>query len=616
MIPDLLDAYRNGWTLPFRGEIYEYAAGLNLQNGYAIKGQFDISRSKYLIKPFQSVRNPRKRETVILKAVQTGGSLIADLDLPYRIEHDPGDTLWLFQDDKFAKTYMNGRFLPLLKGTPSLQGWIEAAGRFGIGTDELRLPHMLVMIGGLNEGNVQSFSFQRVRLDEAWLAKSNGLIRQAKARVRAYPHTSHVLIISQAGVEGDDLDLEWRSSNMLEWSWQCPSCKKHQRFEWSAKRPDGSWAGMKWETNEFTRPNGRWNYPEVAKTARLECYDCGHQLDDTPSKRRLLDDTHAYEASNPGADETIDGFHWPAIANADISFGSMVQRYLRAKEQQELHGYTLPLMEFYQKDLAQPWNLNASVDYRRVSWEPYEVNSEWPDETFRALTVDCQKDFREFWYVVRAWANSGESRQLARGRCESWEEVADVQAQWKVKDQHTFIDAGYEQTKVAQECVKHGHVGLINGLRMWLCWIALKGVRQETFQHENPKTKLKERRIYGAMDYLDPNIGQGAKSQYRCPFIVWSNLHVKDILRRHRDAQAAKFLSLPDTSPPADVWGYTAQMNSEIMVQEVDENGRKISIYKPIGKRPNHYWDCESEQIVAALNRGVIGGEEFTDQKT
>ena len=28
---------------------------------------------------------------------------------------------------------------------------------------------------------------------------------------------------------------------------------------------------MKWETNDTTRPDGRWNYPVDAKTARLEC---------------------------------------------------------------------------------------------------------------------------------------------------------------------------------------------------------------------------------------------------------------------------------------------------------------------------------------------------------
>jgi hypothetical protein len=612
---ELANRWRRGWSLPFRGEIYEYAADLDLQNGYAIKGQFGIARSKYLIAPFQAIRNPRVRQVVILKAVQTGGSLLADIWVPYTIEHDPGDTLWLLQDDKFANTYMQSRFLPLLERTKSIKPWLQAAGRFGIKKDELLLPHMSVMMGGLNEGNVQSFSRRHVIIDEAWMAKSNGLIRQAKDRATAYPYTSKVLIISQAGVEGDDLDLEWKSSTMMEWHWQCPHCTKHQPFKWSEKRDDGSWSGMYWETSETTRPNGRWDYKAVFKTARLECHHCGHRVEDTPANRRRLDDTHEYRTTNPGADPTIAGFHWPAIANQDITFGGLVVKYLRAKEQHEEHGYVLPLVEFYQKQLATPWNLNTSADYRRVSYEPYDVVSDWDREAYRFLTVDCQKDFKEFWTTARAWAGDGETRQLARKRLESWEEVAAFQAEWKVKDQHVFVDCGYEQTRVAAECVKHGHVGSVGGRKVWLCWVALKGVRQETFTHTNPQTKISDKRVYSELDYLTPNIGQGGGG-YRCPFFAWSNLSVKDILRRHRDGEAAKFLSLPDTDPPSDVWSYTAQMNSEIRVKERDDNGKQVSIWRPVNnRRPNHYWDCEAMQIVAALVCGIIGDMKQEDEK-
>src|SRR5207253_11176787 len=122
----------------------------------------------------------------------------------------------------------------------------------------------------------------------------------------AFPYTSKILLISQAGIERDDFDLEWRSSSMHEWHWSCPACEKYQPFEWSTKREDGSWAGMKWLTNEITRPNGRWDFPKVAKTARLECLHCHHQLEDTPAIRRRLADTGEYRSTNPKADPTIE----------------------------------------------------------------------------------------------------------------------------------------------------------------------------------------------------------------------------------------------------------------------------------------------------------------------
>ncbi len=606
---ELLEPYRQGWALPFRGEIWEYGRCLDLQNGYAVKGLFDIARSKYLMEPFRALRNQRIRQVVVIKAVQTGGSLLADVWVPYMIEHDPGDMLWLFQDDDFATRYMAERFLPLLRSTRSIKPWIDSAGRFGVQRDAIYLPHMSIMIGGLNEGNVQSLSKRVVIIDEAWMAKSNGLIRQAKDRTTAYPYTSKVLIISQAGVEGDDLDLEWAKSSMSEWQWQCPSCKRHQKFEWNAPRTDGTWAGMKWETNEFTRPAGRWNYPAVAKTARLECFHCGHQVEDTPTNRRLIDDTHCYAPSNPTADESILGFHWPAIANPDISFASLVVKYLQAKEQQEQHGYLLPLMEFYQKQLAVAWNLNAADDVRKVAEATFDLSADWPEEAHRFLTVDCQKDLKEFWWVVRAWSKSGESRQLGRGRAETWDEIAEIQSQYKVQDQKVFVDCNWETTAIAAECVRRGHVADVMGRKVWRCWIGLRGTRTASFLHRDPKSGVADKRIYSPLTWLDPSIGKSA-TRYKVPCYDWSNLHVKDILKRHRDGRAAKFLSLPDSDPPTDRFSYTAQMNSEIRVRETDDYGRKISVWKQLGSRPNHWWDCECMQIVAALIFGIIGGEQ------
>ena len=200
-----------------------------------------------------------------------------------------------------------------------------------------------------------------------------------------------------------------------------------------------------------------------------------------------------------------------------------------------------------------------------------------------------------------------------------------------------FVDGGYEQTRCAMECVKHGHVGKVQVGRetkkIWFCWTLLKGSGLGTFTHEDDKTGFKDERIYSRLDWIDPNIGkekghsplaatdpalppvtgqvpsrvpQGA----RVPFYNWSNLHVKDILRRHRDQDhAPKFLSLPDEAPQSDVWSYTSQMNSELRDQVYDDKGRKTSIWRPIPRRPNLWWDCEAMFIAVCAIVGIIGGD-------
>jgi hypothetical protein len=611
--PEILDAFRSGWSLPFRGEIYEYGANLDLQNGYAKKGFFNVNLSKYLIEPFRALRDPKIRQVVILKAVQTGGSLLADIWLPFIIEHAPGDALWLMQDDDFCVKFLAERFMPLLRNAPTLQPWIEAAGRFGIKKDQLLFPHMSVTMGGLNSGNVQSLSKQYVIIDECWQAGNDGMIRQAKARTTAFPYTKKILLISQAGVEGDDLDLEWKQSDMREWNWQCPSCLKYQEFAMSLKREDGTYAGMKWDTNETTRPNGRWNYPAAGKTARLECFHCGHNVEDTPANRRRIDDTHRYGATNTGADDTIAGFHWPAIANVDISFASIVVEYLQAKEQADEQGYTLPLQEFTQKKLARPWRLGGQDEWSPIETESYDVNADWPDEKYRFLIADCQKDLKKFYVGVYACSLAGEDRELARETALSFDDVRAIQERWKVKDQRVFLDVGYQMTRVLRECVQRGHKGamVIGGRKrvLWLCWTGLKGSGQETFSHINPKTKAQEYRIYSPRKEYDVCEGTNMRLP-RAPYYEWSNLHCKDLARARRDGDAGlpKFLTLPDTLPASDSWSFNAQMRSEHRLVEI-KNGRKRAIWLPIKETlPNHEWDKVAMLQAVKSICGIIGG--------
>src|SRR5262252_7724875 len=147
------DQIREAWSAPFRGEIYQYASGLDLQKGYAVKGAFDINTARHLIGPLQAIRNSRKRLVSIRAAVQTLKSLIADLTVPYWIEHDPGDTLWLFEDDPKAKLYAETRAMPLIQSIPNIARMLEGIDRHDITKTRIKFRHMNLVVAGLNEGN-------------------------------------------------------------------------------------------------------------------------------------------------------------------------------------------------------------------------------------------------------------------------------------------------------------------------------------------------------------------------------------------------------------------------------------------------------------------------------
>src|SRR5262245_41926689 len=125
----LTDGIAPAWAPPFRGQVYEYASCLNLQQGYAVKGRFDIRTAPHLVGPLEALRDPRVRLVSVQAAVQTLKSLLADIIVPYWIEHDPGDILWLFEDDPKAKLYAETRAMPMIRAVPSIYRMLESVDR-------------------------------------------------------------------------------------------------------------------------------------------------------------------------------------------------------------------------------------------------------------------------------------------------------------------------------------------------------------------------------------------------------------------------------------------------------------------------------------------------------
>lgn len=683
----IADSIRPAWRPPFRGQIHEYAGKLNLQNGYAVKGLIEMATLRHLIEPLMAIWSAWVRIVSIIGAVQTTKSLLLDILAAYIVEHCPGDTLWLLEDDPKAKLYAE-RALGLLCSVPEIAAMLEGVDRSDRTKTQIKFAHMKLLMCGLNPGNVQSLTWKNVFVDETWLHPFDGLIRQAMDRAKQYPDNKKIILIGQGGVEDDDHSQEHKQTDQRVLHYSCPECGSYQPFELRRERPEdfklqppwrspgalpsnpgarpGTHSGLAWDTNDQTHPNGRWNYDLVGATGHHLCYHCNFRIEDRPEVRRALNDSYAYfpdrfpepkkielginyqrthqvpfinsrgeafaichlpSAIVPIGISTLDpghrtqdfpmfpervGFQWPAEASIRVTFRELVTKYLRAKTSAEELAYRLPLQEYYQKDRGLTWNDVVEAEYRNTVQETYDVHAEWSEEGLRVLTIDCQRDLQKFFYSVYASALTGEARELARGQAASFDELAAIQKLWKVKDHHTIVDVGYQMTKVLRECVKRGHEANVKRgkgtVKMWLCWIGMKGSGAEFFTHTNPRTQVKESKLYSVRKFYNVNIGTSAHSRL-APWYEWSNLHVKDLLRDRRDADpsAPKFLFLPDTLPATDQNSHFAQMRSEKRVERWTARGKR-SIWELVKEtRPNHPWDYTGQFIAFQAIAGIIG---------
>lgn len=626
IIKSLTRSFTSSWERPFRGEIWDYASQIDLRRGYSVPGKFNINTLEHLREPLRSIKDPSVRMVVLLGAVQGNKSIVADVVVPYWIEHDPGDILWLLETDPKALTYADKRAMPLIKSIPGIAKMMGDIDRNDKTKRSVKFGSCSLTIAGLNESNVQSMSYKYVIIDEAWIARANGLIEQAIDRTRQYPHTKKVLILGQGGWADEDFDSIWKQTDQRELEFACPSCGAYQPFTLARLRDEtfpieslhGTHAGLSWDTNETTKRDGRWDYQAVSRSAHIRCYHCDHRINDNQEERNKLAKTYRYSPTNPTAPKENVGFHWPIEASTRIDLGPQVYRYLRAKTAKDEQGHEIPLINYYQKDRAQPWSYEIGQSYKKSIQEGYDASADWPEERFRVLLVDCQRDLQKFYHSVFSVSLTGECRERTRGILDSFEQIAEVQKKWDVKDQQVFLDCGYEMTRVLRECREHGHAGRTRpgAPPVWRCWTGMKGSGATLFAHRNPKTKAKEFRIYSERNLYNVDVGTNVRGR-SAPWYEWSNLACKDLLRARRDQDPGvpKFMTLPDELPETDQASHFCQMRSERRFEEF-RSGRKVSVWEPVKKgRPNHYWDIGAMLMAFLAIAGIIDGDAEEDGK-
>lgn len=551
---------------------------------YSITGLFNIDISRHLIAPFDALQNDSVRSVTILKPVRGGGSMVADMWVPWLVANDPGPLMWNMQTDKIAEDHAETRAMPILENCIPTRELFPKDRNKKRKTEVIFSNGMPIYIQGPSIGNLQSKGIRYLINDELWIWKP-GRLADAKARTADFEEiqSSTILNVSQAGVEDDDLDVEWGASLQHEWLITCLSCGHKMVAKWSNFRADGSRWGVVWDDDETTRDaRGEWVMSRVLESVRFECEKCGHPHSDTPRTRQEWNRLGEYRVMNPGANPRNHGYHWISVIHRNMT--KLVEKFLRAKDAFS-RGSIEPLKEFFQKEMAESWSEMAAFDPGKQTAAVYDVKSDWPEEKHRFLTIDVQQE-GEFYYVLRAWSDK-EARRLDYGHLFSFDAIEQKQAEFGVPANHVAIDSGYRTREVYSYCCKNG-------------WTAFKGESVEHFTHSVRRGKLKDfvRRSYSTPAKGDPEAGKRRQGQRFCKLVRWSNPAIKDRLKRLRDGKGVKWQHT-QTKESEDELEYERQMRAEYPVIKKDVNGRRSRSWTcPSGN--NHFFDCEALQVLMA----------------
>lgn len=566
------------WRLPERIPPWKWCEE-NVKNiPYSpIPGHFKSANSPWVREVMEAMADPDIRLVSIVAPVQSSKTIGAELCLCYIIANFPGPCLWLSQTDADAKDQAEARLHKLFSECDAVRK-LFPADRHKKKTQTVFFSNGMTLwvLGAHAKSNLQSRSIRWLIGDETW-QWPGGHMQQAEARVTAFGWLGKCIFLSQGGTENDDTHRKFETTDMREWEFECPKCGKYQPYKWS---------NIEWDKN-YRDGEGRMDFAKVRSSVRLVCEFCKHEIADSDANRKLLNSSAKFVPQNPNAPATKAGFHWNSLAS--MSWGELAEMYLRAKESCR-RGDMEDLKNFYQKRLALPWG-DLEEDFTLdISPSGYRMGDDWESEAavgakgailppphesknrvrLRFLTVDVQMD--HFYAVVRSWACDASSRLLYCAKLQTWEDVEILQNRFGVFPQLVFVDAGYSTFEVYRNCAKHN-------------WTALMGDGRRDFPHR-VNGKITQRFYSTARHPL--------VSDRKCRMHYWSNLGIKDTLARLRSNQNPEEGSTWEV--PSDVpEEYLKMLDSEQRVKK----GNSWE-WRQIGKRPNHYWDCEAMQVCAA----------------
>lgn len=566
------------WKLPERISPWKWCEE-NIKNiPYSpIPGNFKSVNSPWVRDVMEAMTNPDIRTVSIIAPVQSSKTLGAELCLCHIIANFPGPCLWLSQTDADAKDEAESRLHKLFEECPEVKK-LFPSDRHKKKTQTVFFSNGMTLwvLGAHAKSNLQSRSIRWLIGDETWQWPS-GHMQQAEARVTAFGWLGKCIFLSQGDEENDDTHRKFETTDQREWQFKCPKCGKFQAFKWG---------NIEWD-KDYRDGNGQIDFEKVRSSVRLVCEYCKHEISDSDANRKMLNAEGKFVVQNPNAAKTKVGFHWNSLAS--MSWGELAEMYLRAKESSK-RGDIEDLKNFYQKRLALAWG-DLEEDFT-LDIEPsgYRMGDDWEQEAaigaknaiippphenpnrirLRFLTVDVQMD--HFFAVVRSWSATASSRLVFCGKLQTWEDIELLQEKYHIFPNLVFIDAGYSTFEVYRNCAKNK-------------WTALMGDGRKDFPHK-VNGKITQRFYSTARHPL--------VSDKKCRMHYWSNLGVKDTLARLRsnqDPESGATWEIPSDVPEE----YVKMLDSEQRVKK-----GKSWEWRQIGKRPNHYWDCEAMQVCAA----------------
>lgn len=492
------------------------------------------------------------------------------------ISEDPGPAMWVMASKDDAKDFFKDRVTSTFDNCAPVQAqFVESEGltyRF------LSMP--LYFLGAGSPSKLQSKPIRWLFLDEVRNYPPGALDTVLK-RTRSF-WNSRVVIISTPDLENDTVDRSFKAGDQRTFHFPCPACGALQPLKLEQ---------LRWDTNETTKPEGRWAFDALADTIRFECVACAHRIRDTPVERKTIARTGRFVRMNPNAPRYKVSFTWNALLPTWVSWRSVIEEFLNAQAAVRT-GDLSPMKAFVNETLGESWQDRMGeiddYDFLAGRMQDYDYGEAWAEERVRFMSADRQEAGGEhYWWVIRSFGPFGKSRLVAYGRCNTTADLEEVRSSHGVSPGNSLIDSGFKASEVYRFCAATG-------------WKPMKGDEAPFILVNDPARKRSVRQLW-RRSMVDPHHGTPQAGRFKpLPLFTWCNDPTKDLL--------AEYMAnlVGDWSLPRDVGrDYLRQVSAEHREEVVGTKGQ-VKFRWRRRRRDNHLFDCELMILIAAVITKVV----------
>lgn len=567
-------------------------------------GRYSFARTPYARGALRLMAHSRYRHVQLIWGAQTSKTLLVLLFVAYLIDQRPTRVLYAGPDKKFIKIKSRSHLQPLIEENEILKRHTTGR-RDDIQNFEMRLKRMMLSFGWAGSpSTLAGESVPELIIDESGKFKQRDKDEGdprflALRRLIAYGELGHCVEVTTPSTAGHASWTDFLVSSQHRRWLPCPHCGKPDEV---ADIPDPvidcdvpstharlNAAGYQiLEFKQFKGFSGLRKPEDIKRATYYECRHCKGRIEH--KQVRDMDELGKWIPTVSGCD--IAALHLPSWYRdiTTMSFGNVAARFIAARGNPE------KLKEWKTHDAAEAWEETGEG---KTVKEILAHCRDYPARTvpFVPLAIFLTADLRdtEIHFVIRAWGEYETSALLAYGVLPRM--VKDLPAgteptgeslspldpylamTFKASDGNSYpvtlaaVDSGWKPDEVYAFCRKRPYC------------VAMKAEYNitDTIKFSRPE------RIPGTTKERPDS----------CYLFAWNHRYYADVwaakLNYEKDAPGEVMLHAGTGED------YGAHLAAEAKKLIKNKWGREVSMWVRVeGTPPNHWLDCERQQVVCA----------------